>query len=137
MRVTLLLPILGLSVCSNPQPLDPQIEVPLGEPFVLRIGQAAEVAGTPLHVRFDEVREDSRCPADVACVWAGNARVRLRVDVESDEAVSLDLNTGLDPRALSLAEYRIALEALEPAPASTASIPDGQYLARLRVTSEP
>lgn len=45
------------------------------------IGERVYVDGpyvTPL-----EVLEDSRCPADVMCVWAGRLRIKVRVDLGS------------------------------------------------------
>jgi hypothetical protein len=46
---------------------------------IAAIGETADL-GDGLVVRPLEVLEDSRCPTDVQCIWAG--RVRLRVDVE-------------------------------------------------------
>lgn len=43
-----------------------------------RLGQTVQVSGvnvTPL-----EVLEDSRCPANVQCVWAGRLRLKARVE---------------------------------------------------------
>src|ERR1041384_6590460 len=51
----------------------------LGQEFELRIGQRAVIRKTNLTLRFVTVPEDSRCPSDVTCVWAGNARVELLV----------------------------------------------------------
>jgi hypothetical protein len=127
---------LGLAVCGNPQPFDPEIEVPLGEPFALRVDQSAEVSGTGLRFRFDGVREDSRCPTDVVCVWGGNARIRLTVDADG-EIQGLELNTALDPRSATVDGFRIAVEALQP-DASTATVIDpGDYIVAVLVTREP
>jgi len=41
------------------------------------LGEAAEVNG--LRLRPLEVLEDSRCPARVQCVWAGQVRIRVAV----------------------------------------------------------
>jgi hypothetical protein len=135
MRVLLLLSMLVPAGCSQLQPLDPNIEVPLDQSFILRVDQTATVSGTPLSVRFDQVPEDSRCPSDVVCVWAGNARVHLVLSVERDEEVGLDLNTGLEPRSASALGYRITLEKVQPIPTSGSSIPPADYLAHLRVTA--
>jgi hypothetical protein len=46
-----------------------------------RIGETVAVGGpkvTPL-----EVLEDSRCPMNARCVWAGRVRVRARIDLGS------------------------------------------------------
>src|SRR5215213_5146127 len=55
----------------------------LDEPFTLQVGQVAEVQGTgpaPFRVTLVGVTNDSRCGADVQCVWEGDARVVLRLE---------------------------------------------------------
>jgi len=49
------------------------------EEFSLFMGQRALIVGENLEIRFDEVIEDSRCPRDVICVWAG--RVTCMVEL--------------------------------------------------------
>jgi len=43
----------------------------------LLIGDQAKVAD--IEIRFVEVLEDSRCPKDVNCVWAGEAKVVIEL----------------------------------------------------------
>jgi len=46
-----------------------------------------------LSVRFVELVEDSRCPADAQCVWAGNAKVKIRVTKNGKpQDLTLDTN---------------------------------------------
>lgn len=137
MRTVLLISTLAIGFCGQPQPFEPDLEAALGDSFILRVGQSAVVSGTSLHLRFEEVLEDSRCPSDVACVWAGNARVRLLVAEEQDELIPIHLNTGLDPSAVSTLGYEIRLEELQPAPTTTTTVPPGDYMATLRVTRSP
>lgn len=59
--------------------VEPSVEVPLDQDFELALGRTVSIAGTPQRVTFEAVPEDSRCPIDAVCVWAGNARVSLRV----------------------------------------------------------
>jgi len=59
--------ILPASSCSG---LD-DVQARLNEEFCVSIGQRVSVTGEDLAVSFEEVTEDSRCPADVTCVWAG------------------------------------------------------------------
>lgn len=58
-----------------------QREAALREPGVVAAGlnQTADL-GNGLRIRPLEVLEDSRCPQNARCVWAG--RLRLRVNVE-------------------------------------------------------
>jgi hypothetical protein len=59
--------VLTASSCTG---LD-DVQVRLNEEFCLSIGQHVSVTGEDLTVSFEEVTEDSRCPSDVTCVWAG------------------------------------------------------------------
>jgi hypothetical protein len=44
----------------------------------LPLGGTVRVEGTDVHVTFERVVQDSRCPRNVTCVWAGEATVELR-----------------------------------------------------------
>lgn len=48
-----------------------------GASFSLVPGQSALVKGTDTRITFKQVREDSRCPVDVTCVWEGDARIEI------------------------------------------------------------
>ena len=53
--------------CASPRPVEGSV----------RLGQTAFVDGP--RVRPDRVIEDSRCPANARCVWAGRLTVRVTV----------------------------------------------------------
>jgi hypothetical protein len=59
--------VLAASSCSGSD----DVQARLNEEFCLSIGQHAFVTGEDLVVSFAEVTEDSRCPSNVTCVWAG------------------------------------------------------------------
>ncbi len=62
-----------------------------GEEFSLLIGQSVEITGGNLDIKFVEVSEDSRCPRDVTCVWAG--RVTAVVEISTgDSSQQLNLS---------------------------------------------
>jgi hypothetical protein len=52
------------------------------------LGGTVRVEGTDVHVTFERVVQDSRCPRNVTCVWAGEATVELSVR-EADGAERL------------------------------------------------
>lgn len=70
-----------------------QRDAALREPGVVAAGlnERADLGGG-LIVRPLEVLEDSRCPQNARCVWAG--RLRLRVDVEGVGAREITLDEG-------------------------------------------
>ena len=66
--------VLLISGCA---PLQTAVIVEPGVSFTLAPGQSAEVKRAETRITFREVREDSRCPVDVTCVWAGDAKVEI------------------------------------------------------------
>ena len=84
----LALAVLAAGGCATSRPAEPTTSVPADaspgpsalaplDSAAVRIalGETVAVGGVP--VRFTRVVEDSRCPPDVSCVWAGRARVEL------------------------------------------------------------
>ena len=102
--------------------------------LVLAPGESARVGD--LLVRFVAVAEDSRCPADVTCVWAGNGAVRIAVEVAGEAVIeTLNTNPAVGPDALEVSEHVIRLVALDPAPSAGRPIPAGAYRVTLEVAS--
>jgi len=57
--------------------LQPAVIVEPGLSFALAPGQTAEIKRSDMRITFRQVREDSRCPTDVTCVWEGDAKVEV------------------------------------------------------------
>ncbi len=51
----------------------------LNEELCLSIGQSASVTGEDLVISFEDVTEDSRCPGNVTCVWAGRVSCVIKL----------------------------------------------------------
>ena len=109
------------------------IQAEAGREFDISVGQEAQVRGTPLTIRFIRISEDSRCPSDVQCVWAGNAIVRLGLSATGIAGDEVSLNTTLDPKSANYGGYRISLTGLKPVPRSGTAIPAASYVATLEV----
>lgn len=107
----------------------------LGEEFRLGQDELAFFRSENIWIKFVNVREDSRCPADVLCIWQG--RVSIGVNVIKDEQ-----NTGFpltlgesDSLALQTFDgYYIRLLKVEPYPFATGSIQPSEYAVTLFVT---
>ena len=108
--------------------------VPIGQDFELAPGGAMSVAGAgaPMTVRFVGVTGDSRCPADVFCVWGGDAIVRITVLSEA-QASFYELHTGT-AAPVQHGAATIELVQLAPYPFSARTIAPHEYRATLRVT---
>ena len=100
-----------LAACANVQAPTPEARLPphiredlaqreaaLREPgtVAVGIGETADLGGG-LRVRPLEVVEDSRCPQDARCVWAGRLRVRVAVENVGDIEVTDDSAVVMTP----------------------------------------
>jgi len=108
--------------------------VGLRDTLTLAAGESAEFFG--VEIGFLAIREDSRCPADVQCVWAGNAAAEISVgpaDGRMGPTHPLVLNTGIEPQSGEALSTRVTLLEVRPEPVSTQPIPPAQYVVRLAV----
>jgi hypothetical protein len=126
--------------CARPsQPTQPaggrtEQTIQLNTEFRLAFGKEAVVDGSTLRIRFDTLLEDSRCPINVQCVWAGNAKIILRLEGDTREGVKHDtLNVLLEPRAAKYGSFVIRFESLDPAPHSEQKPDLHSYVATLSV----
>jgi hypothetical protein len=130
--------LLGFGVVINtgvPGNDEPQVKI--GQEFLVKVGQQLTIADN-LRVKFVSVPEDSRCPSDVNCVWAGNAVVTVEF-AEGECTTTLRLNTHHNPQSPENAKagpYRVKLVKLDPYPRSTQKISAGDYTATLVVTKD-
>jgi hypothetical protein len=123
----------GLVACGASSPTKAD-DFALATEFTLAPGQTAKARGADLEVGFVEVTEDSRCPRDVTCVWAGEVKIRVSVRSGSAEATRHEV---LESESVVAGGYRVAVVRVEPARVSTRPIAAGDYRATLRVTPEP
>ena len=119
MRAALLISCLTLVGCAT-------TAVPDNGLTYARIGQTAYIDGprvTPL-----EVLEDSRCPAQVQCVWAGRVRIRARIDLGSGSQTR-ELTLG---KPEQVADGSLELVEVAPAKSKEGAIPPRDYRFGLR-----
>ena len=127
-----LLFVLTTAAAVLAQPAPDVKQAALNQEFELKAGEKVSVEG--LKIDFEMVAEDSRCPVDVTCVWAGNAKVVLKVSKRGRRASGFTLNTGLEPRHKLYYGYDVKLVSLNPHLKKGEKIKKGDYVARLVVT---
>jgi hypothetical protein len=77
---------------------------------------------------------DSRCPADVVCVWMGDASVRIAART-GNTSVERELHTGIEPHSLTAGGYVVTVVGLLPYPGTqAANAPAGTPTVLLRAT---
>ena len=120
--------LLLAAACSH-TPTAPS--APLGSPFRMGVGQSVTIA-SGIELGFDEVLEDSRCPADAVCVWAGTARLKAWLRASGSRR-ELELKT-FPQQPVPIEGFTIEVRALEPFPYSNVRIDPRGYVATLVVT---
>ena len=98
----------------------------------LGVNKSKQLFDRDLTVRVLMVVEDSRCPENVQCIQAGNAKVRLAVRKGSDPSsiVEVSINGG---NPVNVEGYSIKLDSLTPTPKTSAPIKSKQYVATISV----
>jgi hypothetical protein len=109
---------------ENPPPAieEPTSPIPEAETVTVEIGKTvrtlAETDITPL-----AVIEDSRCPQDVQCVWAGRVRLSVRLDGGMGPSV-MEMEIG---KMVSTEAVLITLVDVSPAPRAEKPLDPLQY----------
>ncbi len=87
------------------------------ETLTLKVGQHKTAKMSGLKIKFLGVTEDSRCPTDVQCVWAGNAKMKFRI---TGEKVTKDyiFNSTIGQRGDQVGVWAVSIDTLSPAPHS-------------------
>ena len=124
--------ILPLAACGN---TPPKIYADLGEEFSLSLGQTAAIKGQDLQITFEDVIEDSRCPSDVTCIWAGRVSCIIKIAQDSSQYRMVLTEPGLTNQYTSVTykEYQLAFHVI-PYPVAGKSISKGEYRLQLIVT---
>jgi len=132
LTLSLMLLVMGLTACASPAPPPPATQ--LGDRVTLNIGQTASYEGD-LKVKFLDVTEDSRCPQNVTCIWAGQVSCSLEVTTAGKtEGVTLT-QPGLTDAAAGrpVGAYTFRFD-VEPYPEAGKQIEKTDYRLLLTVT---
>ncbi len=98
----------------------------------VRVKTQKSVMRDRLRIKFVAV-EDSRCPQDTNCIWAGNAKVTIKLTNRQGKSETFDLNTNLDAKAVKFGGYEITLGNVNPYPRSNIRINPNGYTASFTV----
>lgn len=109
----------------------------LGDSFTLRVGETASITELGLWMRFIQVVDDSRCPASVTCIWEGDGAVLIEVAPLNGDSKESVLHTNAGPNSIPLGQAEVRLVKLEPYPATSGSIPAGDYILTLTTRLVP
>jgi len=88
---------------------------PLDDTLHVTLGRTATADHGRLAVTFAARLSDSRCPANVVCVWMGDAAVRIAARA-GRTTVERELHTGVEPHSLVVDGYTVSIVGLTPYP---------------------
>lgn len=95
----------------------------------LRTGQQKTAVGGDLRIKFISVIEDSRCPPEAVCVWAGNAKISVRVTDRQRRTQLMTMNTNTGNLGDQFAGYAINLTELSAKPTGKRRTAASRYTA--------
>jgi len=121
--------VLG-SACAT---METAIVAQPGVAFDLPIGKTAAFNGNGVRITFKQVPEDSRCPVDVQCVWAGEAKIELSVSAGGAAETRVVSLTPPDNET-TVGDTRIRFVGLLPVPRQADRDKPREYVAQLVVT---
>jgi hypothetical protein len=120
----------GLLIASSGcAPVQTAVSVEPGVSFTLAPGQAATVRGTNTRITFKQVREDSRCPVDVTCVWEGDAKTEIAVSREGGAEETRTLSLRPPGNEAQAGRLTIRFVGLSPVPRQAEANRPKKYLA--------
>ncbi len=102
--------------------------------FKIQVNKQKIITKDKLKLTFVSVLEDSRCPEGTNCVWAGNAKVQIKISKAKGATKTFELNTTLQPQTIAFEGYEIKLVDLTPTPKVNIRIDKNGYIATLSVS---
>jgi hypothetical protein len=130
--VVLMLVSNGTAADANPRTKSTPV-ARVGREFQLKARHEVTLKSEGLRIKFVEVKNDSRCPADVTCVWAGTATAQVEVSFRGKNRKSLTLSLTNNSAPVAYRNYMISMTGLSPYPKSDRKIAPRDYEATLLV----
>lgn len=100
----------------------------------VQVNKQKSINKNDLTVKFVSVLEDSRCAEGTNCVWAGNAKIKLKLKKKNGAWKTFELNTNIEEKELKFGGYTIKISELTPTPAVNVRINPNGYVATFSVS---
>ena len=123
----------ALSGCDGDTP--EEVRAAPGQQFTLSPGQRALLEGEELEIEFLEVSGDSRCPANVECIWAGEVSCLVEITYSGSTYRMMLTQPGLtdDHSNKTFQDYLISFR-VDPYPEAGKEIARDDYRLRLTIS---
>lgn len=104
------------------------------EKISIKAGQQKTAKTGRIAIKFLAVTEDSRCPENARCIWAGVATIRIQLR-KNGKTAEFELNTNQLDKPAIFEGHDIKLTSLTPYPKTGSPISKTAYLASLTITA--
>ena len=109
-------------------------------PFMLNVGEMNLNPDALMTLNFVEMKEDSRCPEDVTCMWEGRVVVVMEAVLEGKTKETFLLSTSNRMKdagtAYTVGNYQIQMVSVKPSRGAQANeIPKDSYQVEVKVVA--
>lgn len=119
--------LLSIAACNDSVTI---VKPELDQEFKIEYGQKVTLTKEAITIQFTQLLEDSRCPKGVDCIWAGNAKIQIRVNKTPFE---LNTHRSFKTEAI-ISNYKIKLVAISPYPEYQNPVAEKDYSVTLLIT---
>ena len=112
--LTMFLAMFSFASGCEKEDITTTMDFDLNENVEVKYEQLASLNDLDLKLMVVEVLEDSRCPKDALCVWAGQVRLNLEVIYQGVKSYKEVIYLDGQPNELIVGEYLIQLENVTP-----------------------
>jgi hypothetical protein len=112
------------------------LDASVGEEIIIQVFETATYCNENLSITFNAYPNESRCPSNITCVWAGFVEAELLVNLEGKDTVlklSTEPNVSDIPVQATVRDYSIKLIDVIPYPATNVRIDPNQFKVILSV----
>jgi hypothetical protein len=107
-----------------------------GQTVTVALGETVSLGVEGASLSFDDVVEDSRCPANAQCLWQGRVVVSGHVTVGGQSfPFTLGTLTGFEdaPASFAAGPYTLRIASVEPYPDTPEGLPQDVYVLTLEL----
>jgi len=128
--------LIGVSIGCGESDDDSSLPA-LGSQFKLKVDQTTALESDNIKVKLLNVTDDSRCPSDVVCIWAGQVNVLVNVTKNDENLGDVTITLGAsnpDLAVKNVGDYLVEVIEVNPYPISTHKIEPSEYIVTLKVS---
>lgn len=107
-------------------------KVAAAEKVSVKFGETVSSKSTRVKTKLVEIIEDSRCPEDVDCIWAGRVTIKVTVTIKKGTPVDIELSSDHKP-SVDVGSYRLTLNEVAPKRKIGSPVTKEDYVADLTI----